>query len=85
MKVMEKNEEMVRRSDEANQKVEELRDASNKILNEISNVSAISEQNEASIEEVLTQIGSAKDLVDNIKQSFDELNKQMKVIEESTK
>lgn len=83
--VTEKNEHMVVKSKVARERVRNLREAADVIVNEISNVSAISEQNEASIEEVLSQTEVVKFLVQNSKDKFMELNDQMQKLEDSTK
>lgn len=84
-KVTKKNEQMVAKSNEARERVMNLRDAADTIVNEISNVSAISEQNESSIEEVLSQVEVMVDLVQASKNQFMELNEQMQKLESSTK
>lgn len=80
-----KNEQMVAKSNEARERVKNLREAADTIVSEIANVSAISEQNESSIEEVLSQVEVMVDLVQASKHQFMELNGQMQKLESSTK
>lgn len=83
--VTRKSEEVAKKSEEARIRVEELRSAGDVIAQEIISVSTISEENEASIEEMLSQIETVKTLVTRSKIGFGQLHDQMKELEKSTR
>lgn len=82
--VTQKSEEVLDKSSEARERVEKLRASASVIVNEMTNVSSISEQNETSIEEVVTQIESVKELITKSKNGFDLLHEKMKKLGEDT-
>lgn len=79
-----KNNESVRQTQVATEKMDELKKAALKIVLEINNVSAISEQNEASIQQVLSQLEMMNGLILGSRESFMNLNSQMKNMEKFT-
>lgn len=82
--VTQKSEDVLTKSSEARTRVGKLRESVDVIVHEMTHVSAISEQNEASIEEVVTQIENVKNLITKSKKSFDQLFDQMNKLREDT-
>ena len=79
-----KNTENMNQNESVQQRVVQLRNASNGIVNEINNVSAISEQNESNIEEILNQLEVMNSMVTTSKMNFKQLIEQTKLLETAT-
>ena len=71
------NEHTVNSQENVTVHMQNLKVASNDIVQEVNNVSAISEQNAASIQEVLGQVEVMKDLITNTKVNYEEVMRQL--------
>lgn len=80
----EKNTENMQQNESAQQRVIQLRNASNDIVKEINNVSAISQQNESNIEEIVNQLEVMNTMITTSKMNFQKLIEQTKLLETVT-
>jgi len=78
------NRKLSEQSSNVEERVHTLQAATEIIVSEINNVSAISEENEASIEEVLTRLESVNHLISYAKTEFGELNHQLNSLDTTT-
>lgn len=81
--ISDNNREVVKQSGAVSQKINKLDEDANVIVDEVNNVSAISEQNSASIQEVLSQIEVVKEMLEKNKIRFSELNGKMNHLKDS--
>jgi len=80
-----KNDELVTHTYVAQHRMNTLKESTERIVLEVNNVSAISEENEASIEEVLGQLETVNELIQNSKQGFLDLQEHTKILENVAK
>ncbi|PGK51141.1 hypothetical protein CN918_25465 [Priestia megaterium] len=71
------NEDTVSSQENVAEHMRNLKVASNDIVQEVNNVSAISEENAASIQEVLGQVEVMKELITNTKVNYEEVMRQL--------
>jgi len=83
--LIEKNKENMKQNQSVKERVETLRVNSKGIVEEINNVSAISQENEASISEVMTQLEVMNGLIVSSKNNFTKLADQVQSLEDLTK
>jgi len=83
--ISEDNDNVVEQSELAANRITKLREDTDVIVEEVANVSAISEQNSASIQEVLSQIEIVKEMLDMNKERFSQLNYKMQELEKTVK
>ena len=81
--ISDNNREVVNQSATVSQKISKLDNDANVIVDEVNNVSAISEENSASIQEVLSQIEVVKEMLEKNKMRFSELNEKMNHLKDS--
>ncbi|PGK52451.1 hypothetical protein CN918_32215 [Priestia megaterium] len=79
------NNNVVEQSDLATNRITKLRKDTDVVVGEVANVSAISEENTASIEEVLSQIEIVNDMLEMNKERFSQLNTKMQELEKTVK